>query len=511
MFASQPETDAARVTYTFPISTNTVTLSVGRPEIGSPLFGTADCTWRLQYAPLSIDEEYEITHIDGEINCQRLPAFSFAIDFPFGATTCAGTIAFESFTYQKIPYQHRWPVGQEEIQTLTVPCGDCLTSCYVLAIKEGDASDYGYSTGIDCEEIVWNQAEQAWISLVEEVEYRRIDHVEIDGKCYLRLVTWPVATLVGDLIEITNCDLGMVLTIQDELGNWAQISCNLCECWQHICGTCRCVCETLCLLNIDNGVVTGPHEADWDSRRLRWEVPDSAVPLVGIGRKEPSGDCQVTMEGFTAIDLDNRCGDAVSFVFSNTPEEQLVDGVNMWIGFCKACEGSCNGGTCLSDCEEVPRVLYATITPDPFDEMLGCEGSPATQCFETFTMPVVQMFIPTTLNPAGEWRWQGSHTFQCRGCDTGGNPSHKEYRTTIISLDIGCDGRVYFSITGYNTSGVLATFSDDFSLEFALPCGEGVYGDWTLLELGTVFSAGSGLLCCNTGAGWIVELSENAP
>jgi hypothetical protein len=502
MFATATEGESGFVSYSFPISINPVTLYVGRPQTGSPLFGSADCSWRLTYEPLEIDEEFAITHIDGHVNCLKLPDFSFAIDYPFGDETCPGTITFEQFSYQKIPYKARWPVGQEETITLDTQCGSCTEACYILAVKRGNASNYDYIDAVEeCEEFVWNDEEQGW-----KTESEFIEHIEVEGVCYIKLTTWATETLQGDLIAIDECAVGMVLTFKDELGNWVQISCNLCHCWEHICGECRCICETVCLLGIDDGAVLGPYEAQWNSRLFRWETGITGVPLIGVGKNLPSDDCQVTVEGFESVDLDNNCGDAVSFTVINSEEDQEENGLRLWIGFCKACEGSCDGGTCLSDCEDVPQILYATVSPLPWTPMLGCEGYPASDCFEEFVIPLVQMFIPTLLNPAGEWRWIGAMNFQCRGCDTGGNPGDAEYRTTLAMIDIGCDGLGSLSVTGINRGGTSRTVVVD--LEFDLPCNG--YGSWTDLEVGEEVS-GSDMLCCNNGAGWKVTLTDVAP
>lgn len=498
------EGNSSRVYYSFPISTNQVTLSVGKPSLDSSLLGIAECTWRMQY--MDIDEEYEITHIDGHVNCLRLPDFSFAVDFPVGGDVCPGTITFDQFTYQKIPYRKRWQLGQDEIITLDTPCSNCLTGCFILAVKRGDSSTIGYEEATECQEFGWDETLQAWVR-----EGEKIEHFEFEGACYLKLTTWNTATLEGDLIAIEECDIGMSLSIKDELDNWVQISCNMCSCWEHICGTCRCVCEKLCMYGIQGTTLLGPFELSWNSELLRWEPENAAdAPIVGIGRKE-NGDCSIGIANFDplsteddaqSVDIHNTCGDNIAFTFINSFEDQKTNGLKLWTAYCKQCEGSCQMGTCLSQCENVPKILYARVYPLAWTEMLGCEGFPATDCFEEFYIPMIQIFIPTVFNPSGEWRWIGAASFSCRSCGS------SNYKNNTAIIDIGCDGTGSLTITGESNLGNNINESVTIDIDFNLPC-EGAYGSWTLLGPWEERNA-SAMLCCSE-AGWGVTISEDEP
>lgn len=498
MIPSKPETIEPRVLYSATVGGSTLTLSAGTPVLGSPLHGTAECTWRMQYG--ETDEEVEITHLDGQVNCLRLPEFSIEVDIPVNEVSCPGTITFAQFVYEKVPYVNRWHGASIEAP-LDTACGLCTDACTVLAIKRGDESDYGYSSGVECEEFIWDATEQAWIKDSERIEF-----FEVEGVCYLKLVAWATATLQGDLIALEHCTLGLVRTLRDELGNWVQISCNPCSCWEHICGTCRCLCEKMCVIGIDDGVLTGPWELDWDSELLQWwDSGDETAPVIAIGKSE-AGNCQITHGDYDPIAIDNTCGNNISFVFTNDAEDQETNGIQVLAGWCKQCVGSCDNGTCLSDCDEVPKELYATVYPLDWTPMLGCEGFPATDCFEQFVIPMVQLFVPSVLNPAGEWRWIGATTFQCRGCDTGGNPDHATYRTTVATIDIGCDGLGSLSVTGVNSSGASRTETVD--INFTLPCG--TYADWSFLGPWEETNAGD-MLCCDNGAGFGISISDTAP
>lgn len=489
----------SRTTYTISVGGSDLTLSVGAVTIDSALWDYAACSWRMQYAPLSVDEEHEIVFTEDDINCLQAPAFSLPITLEVIVDgypeDCPGTITFSAHTLDKIPYRNKW-FGSSIEAALAATCGSCENVCTVLSVKRGDAASYNYIPD-SCDEFTWDPTEGAWIFGDE-----RIDIVEVDYQCYLQLTSFDTATLEGDLIAIAPgaCSLGMVLTVKDLIGNWAKISCSPCSCWKHVCGTCRCICDTLCVIGMEGDYIQGPYELPWDGDLFQWGG-DGHDLTISLSEAEDKS-CQVLLDGFDEpVAIDNTCGANLSFLFNRSVEDTLAYGIKFYAGFCKACEGSCNAGTCLSECEEVPRLLFAKVSALDWTPMLGCEGFPASQCFEDFSIPIFQFFVPTTLNPAGEYRWQGSQTFQCRGCDTGGNPSFAEYRTNIATVDIGCDGLGSLTITGPDSGGTPRTVTVD--IVFDLPCNG---GSWELGPWSAVNATGS-MLCCNE-AGFSVSLSE---
>jgi len=369
----------------------------------------------------------------------------------------------------------------------------------VLAVYRGTEDDFGYSSD-SCDEFLWDGLTRKWQTV--DGTYEEILLIEIDGECFLQLKNWGEETFEDDLIALPPgaCALGLTLTARDEIGNWIKVSCKPCSCWKHVCGTCRCVPETLCVIGFDDGVLQGPYELTWDKDYFQW-AGGSSDPVIQLSSDE-DGNCQATITGYeTPIRIDNACGTDITMTFANSVEENLT-AFSFYAAWPKACEGSCNTGTCLTDCEDVPQVLYAQITPLDWTPMLGCEGPGNTKCFTPFTVPLAQMFIPTVLNPAGEWRWVGGLNFDCTGCDTGGNPGFKTERSNFVAIDIGCDGTGTADFTGPAESG--GTFTETLPIDFYLPCGEST--DWNLGPWDTGPTGGD-LICCNE-AGFSVSISD---
>lgn len=497
-----PGHDTHFSTYSFNYGGGTITLTVGEPQLGSPLYNYADCSWKIYSYELGIEEEYEIIHEEGQIHCQAPPDFTitnvnrqYTDDYGY-TQDCYGDITFEEFTMDKIPFLYRW-WDDDELQFTYPVCGTCSQVCTVLSVRKGDANDPDYTSDV-CDEFYWNGS-NGWSGL-DTTE--TIELVELYGECYLKLTNWNTATLQGDLIRIDAdyCAEGMVLTARDEIGNWVKIGCNPCYCYKYLCGTCRCVCNTLCVVGFEGGYAQGPYELAWDKDNNRWGDPYSDALVVYLSSDE-YGSCQVSMTGFTdPVSIEDTCGMDISFTFSDPIDVQLEYGVRYYTGFCRACEGSCSAGTCLDDCEDVPRILYAGFEPDSWTPMLGCTG-PFGDCFTAFTFELVQLFVPTLLNPAGEWRWQGSKAFQCTGCDTGGNPGFKTPRTNIVQIDIGCDGQGTVSVTGEDTSG--NTYVLSWAISFTLPCGLGA--TW---NLGPYTEANGGSLICCLEAGFTLNITD---
>lgn len=503
MLATTGDTAPAnqRTTYSATIGGNQIELSVGEPEYGSPLHGYAYCTWRLYSYELGVDEEWEVTHDQHSINCLKLPDFLIEnVDVPYTIDeveySCVGNIEFVAWEMDKVPYQARhWDLDYET-QSLTTACGVCNEVCSVLAVYRGTEADYGYSDDDSCIEFSWDSANQKWVN---NTTNESILLTEVDGECFLELSNWAEVTFEGDLVAINSgeCTTDMIKTIRDELGNWVKIACKPCSCFEHICGTCRCVPETLCVIGVEDGYLVGPYELTWDPEYLHW----TGDLTISIGSNY-EGNCELSLGSFESVEIDNTCGHNISFLFTYSAAQQAAGYTDFYAGWSKACEGSCTSGTCLSLCDDVPEVLYAHIYPKSWTPALGCEGFPASDCFEPFIVPVVQMYVPTVSNPAGEWRWIGRGSFDCRGCDTGGNPSFKEYQTTVVNIDIGCDGLGSATFTGPSETGP-GTATETVDIDFSLPCGSSYW------SLGPFDAANDGnLICCNE-AGFRVYISDD--
>lgn len=502
MLATANADPPTRSTYSCTVGGNQIVLSVGEPEHGSPLNGYADCTWRLECYDLGIDEEWKITHSKGGVNCLQLPDLLIEnVNIPYTVDgveySCVGNIEFAAWEMDKVPYSKRH-FDETTIVDLYSSCGSCSQTCSILAVYRGSEADYGYSDDDSCVEFTWSDADQKWSN---NSTGESILITEVDGSCYLELSNWAEVTFEGDLIAIGDgeCTTDLVKTIRDELGNWVKIACKPCSCWEHICGDCRCVPDTLCAIGVVGNELVGPYELAWDSEYLQWSGYDVTVT---IGQNYEGTGCALTFGDFEPVDVE--CGHDMSATFAYSPSLQAAGYTDFFAVWAKACEGSCTGGTCLSECEDVPQILYAHVYPRDWTPGFGCDGYPASDCFEPVVVPLAQIFVSTVLNPAGEWRWVGSYTFSCRGCDTGGNPSFTTYSDTTVRIDIGCDGLGSATFTGPAESGS-GTATEIVDIDFVLPCDGSGY--WQLGPF-TKDSDGS-LICCNE-AGFRVYISDDA-
>jgi hypothetical protein len=225
--------------------------------------------------------------------------------------------------------------------------------------------------------------------------------------------------------------------------------------------------------------VYGPVMISWDKDALRWgDETFSITPY-----QDENGDCKATVTGFEEpATLTNTCGDNFIIQASTTQEQWEESGeVNFLIAGCKNCDVGCTQGTCLSDCDDVPKVLFAEVSPMAWDEMLGC---PVELCFETITIALIQSYVSTVENPAGEYRWQGCGVISCRSCGSATRTNE------VICIDIGCDG-----------IGTVSGPCGD-SIAFSLPCGIGAVWD---LDFDLPCTGGGG--CCDE-AGFHISITE---
>lgn len=483
-----PNTNGTRTEYTTSINGNDIILSVGQPEYGSPLNEYAYCTWRFQSYSLGIDEEVEVTHNKGEVNCLQLP--EFYANYLEGA--CGGEITFEAWEMKKVPYQKRH-FGETGSTDLYPGCGYCDQICTLLAVYRGTDEDYGYSDDDSCIEFEWDEYERKWSNYDTGEEILLVEEYD---ECYLELRNWAEETFEEDRIILNagECTTSLVKTIRDELGNWVKIACKPCSCWKHICGTCRCVPDTICVTGEIGGYPAGG-ELIWDSEYLHWSDGYITISMY----ENDNGQCEVAGGGLEPAVVE--CGQDFFFTILPTDEQVAAGYTDFLSGWAKQCAGTCGGGGSCFACDDVPETLYCLVYPREWTPALGCEGSPTSNCFEPISVSLSQRFVPTALNPAGEWRWIGTQTFECRGCDTGGNPGFKEYRSTRVDIDMGCDGVGSATFTGESALGGTATEVIDFL--FSVPCGDGEYWD---LGPYTVDSGGL-LICCNE-AGFVIQISD---
>lgn len=487
-----------------------VTLSVGKPTLDSSLFGYADCTWRLEVPQNGIDWEVEIDH-HGAINCLATPEWTipnasiiYSTGTSSGTLSCTGSISFSSSRSQKVPFEYRW-TGVPELSTAS-GCDGCQEVCTILCVKRGKVAPLNYYDdpeaprvkldGYTRDDFTWIEQRSRWEKSSPD-EYFILDQ---DGyTCFLDLegITGPFA---NEEITFGICNLGMHVTAVDDNDNFIEISCNPCSCWKYRCGECRCVCKTLCVLGVEDGVIVGPFELAWDPATNIWGDGSGGSPTVELTADSES-NCQLKMNIFEdAVPIPNTCGTNLSATFNDPIDTQISSGISrVYFVWCKPCDGRCDTGDCFAACEdEVPQVLYADLTPGDWMAGIGCNdlgaddyGSGYSEggCFEPVTIPLALVFVAAE-GVAGEWRWIGQALITCKHCDQGSNEGEELPSQYLVQIDIGCDGIINFAVRpdGYIDAGLPCVQQ----FEFILPCGPGAVWD---LNFQTDNPCGS-IVCC---------------
>jgi len=494
-----------------------VTVSVGKPDPVNSDFPYADCTWNLEIGGEAVtDAEYEVDHF-GEFNCLTPPAWIVEnINVPVTVPNepelvdCFGTLTVTEYKKQPLPFVRRFWYTDQTFPDFLVDnnaCAACYAdgACVILCVRRNDPGNPGQQLQND---FSWD-GNGHWINGNDGSEV--LEFTEVEGVCKLRIVSLNPSIWDGDLIDIDPdaCGIGMNLSASDDVGNWVNISCNKCSCWEYICGDvgddtgCRCICKELCVISATDGVISdvavwNQATFDYPDPELSthgWIDPDGDYDLserLVIQRNGDDGTCELTHTNYSEPSkISNNCGDEISFHFSDTLKEMLESGVSNWTtGWCKTC-GPCDVGTCLSECQDVPNRLTAEISPATWTPALGCDDG--VLCFTAFTIILVLVF-DVTIGQAGEWRWRGQAVFACHGCDTGGHPEIETPRNYLAELDIGCDGSVLWSVRNETDS-----CSEEFAFE--LPCGPGA--SWDLEFIADRI----GCLCCDE-AGFIINVTE---
>jgi hypothetical protein len=467
----------------------TVTISAEIVVYGDALYGYADCQWRLSAPDISILEEVAIDH-SGDIHCQAPPVWSIVgitlirSDHAGNLIECVGTITFEEFTLTKLPFVNRWMdidgYGVPAEDFFSLACGTCSQFCSVLCVRRGNNYDLSAQSQID---FIWNEYTLRWEAIVDGYE-QYISPVEVEGVCYISLDAIGVSDFTGDLLQIGDnlCALGMALEATNYAGDFIRVSCNRCSCWRYVCGNCRCVCSTLCVVGVLDGELVEMSLA-WDAENWRWGDDYFSVGLSA----DENDDCQVTITGFAEpVPVRNDCGSRLVFSVTQDLTDMLYAGVTNYLyGYCQQCADDCGqGGTCLEFCEDVPRQLNCEVCPTEWAPMLGCD--PYNLCFECINITLSLVFVGN--EAAGEWRWVGHGMISCHDC----NPTPTVPRNYWVSIDIGCDGQGTFRVERPGTTPCQHSFS------FTIPCG--AYDIWDV-EFETDSACADGLDgCCDEAA-----------
>lgn len=473
----EPVTNGPRSVYSFTtVEMGIVSLSVGTTGLA--------CTWELAAPTIYLAESVTIDH-SGAVHCQAPPDFVLEnVNMPFYPVDgypedCYGSITFIDSTEAKVPFHYLWR-GISELSS--VACGYCSQVCTVLCVKRGNLYESEYTrTNFILDEYSgqWNASDHSGEYITLHEEY---------GQCYYRLNNITPLTLEGDLVEITTCNIGQDMTVVDEVGDYIRISCNPCSCWDFLCGTLRCVCRELCVMGMVDSVLLQLSLA-WDFENQRWGDDTFSV----TPERDTYGNCMVRVTGYAdAVAIVNNGGDEISFNVSEPLEDQLESGlINYITGFCKNCAADCNSGTCLDICDESPAIIYAEISPSPWKVFLGCSPDPGG-CFTTITFPLGKRFVPTILNPAGEWRWYGCGIISCKNCLS------PTLTNNMVCIDLGCDGLGTVTLMDANGNG------GQWPISITIPCHSSEPLDETITVIDFV---GAGGTCCDEG-GIILQVTE---
>lgn len=451
-----------------------VTVFVGFPGEGNPMFGIAPCIWQITVPSIEVDESVAIDH-SGAVHCQAPPEWTISdVTIPRGETSCTGTLSLVQYEMAKLPFVSRWPDAIEEFVT-DMTCGLCDRFCRILCVKRGNAEE---RTRV---EFVWSDDDLVWYA--NDDSGHKISLYEEYGNCYLLLEEIGGGEFEGDLLLIDSyaCSLGMDLTATGTGTNFIAVSCNRCSCWKYVCGTCRCVCKKLCVTGVLDGEYVEPMELEWDPLNFRWGDETFGVSL---GNDE-DGNCALTITGFDgSVTIDNACGSQIAFNVSEDISDMLTSGVvNYLYGYCQPCDGNCSQGSCLTLCPDVPPVVFCEVTPTEWALMLGC--NPAVLCFSPITIPMGLVFVGS--GASGEWRWIGYGIISCHDCNPSTSP-----RNYLVTVDFGCDGQGMFRVERPGVTPCVHNFSAP------LPCG---YSDIWDIEFETDSACGDGLDgCCDEAA-----------
>lgn len=378
------------------------TLSIARYDLEKvPFIGTHSTLDPIEESittPCSESQEYE---------WYPAPVFDWLAVAPFAPGTCCRTSA------PAIPADVTTP-GQRVTVTCTSStgqCGSCSSVCNRLCVQ------YTFGGVLVRKEFSWDAAGRRWIY--------SLNH--IDDVILLQEDEYGICHMVFDIDELTaaghtfqqyepvECAIGMDFQIlSDTHSILLSVSCNQCTCWDYICGSCRCACNTLCLLIYRNGVLQLlelPWYFDTTTNGAGWSDGYNTVELY---KDVYTNECQVILDGFDAVTL-TSCGDEIQFSVSNDLGDVAFGGCKK--GLCFAPPATC----CDRVIADLPLMLVATIVST---ELCGCAGSTVNLIW----------------NPFAEW-WQG--TGSLGGC----------YYDSEIKITVSCGGTSLVGIINYITCG----------------------------------------------------------
>lgn len=347
---------------------------------------------------------------EGGLGCR-----SFSFTFAHTIGDCTGTITIAPYEMERVPFRLE-PLIEEYDDPATVypACGLLSDVCRKICVE--------YKIG-DSEAVkrvfLWDVSVTGWSSArtcPEEGQFDYLFLIEDDyGQCWLRVhiqeldlasVSFaPCLDEFGNSIDgcvgafqISQASyyLGEIVSTSDAYGNTLSIWCGRCDCWKRICGDCRCVCKTLCMV-YDNLLNEGEGatyvELEWDETNNWWGDEYFHVDLTDDG----CGGCAVRLPyelGVVDLVPVDGCDRNISFTY------QAEDFSLFVIGGCKNCTCSVPIGCCGD--QPLPLTLYADVVGDSFGNCgPNPYGGPICPCLSLLSIRLD--FVPQVLECQAVW------------------------------------------------------------------------------------------------------------
>lgn len=384
------------------------------------------CMFRVYIPAREITDDYVI---DGGVReCSLYPAFRQTCRDPyfqyddFVLNGCTGTLIIKRKELVKVPFHS----SREGLETSTIEmpeeaCGTCSEYCRVLCMEWTVGGETQKS------EFRINEGEAVWSHRIPDGPLATISLEEIDGVCHFVIDHDGLGVFDKIPIPYWMCNLGMVIehegTIEGAVGKFVSISCNRCTCWDYICETCRCVCQTMCVVSVDGPEQTDVtyYELEWDPVLIRWGTEEK---WVGIRANPTTGKCEYVISGWNdaesdASEIDTEastitiaeCGKDMFYYVTSDQDVAFETGIFRFeYAVCKTCNPDCFKhfcDDCCGDCDspELPEMLFfdlvgSAVAGDP-------PGLPP--CLAIYDIPLIHT-MPLF---AESHRWEGHVIADC--------------------------------------------------------------------------------------------------
>lgn len=336
------------------------------------------CLWNVLIDSYSVDEDFVLDGVD--VTCHA-PILEVSI-----GGVCPGTIRIEPYLRQKVPFQSV-ELGIEEV---AFTCGACDAICDTLCVDFTSGDQHWRR------EFVWNGTHSRW-----ERGNDYLTPSTVGGACQISVYLEDAIDAFSP-VTISACGIGDGVTAGlrfDTTGSGGQVlkvSCNLCSCWDWICGRCRCACDAICLMLQSGFGMPSFAELAWDPVGKRWGDDTYAITLT---RDAETGGCLLNVPGWDPEPIES-CGTEINFSLED-------DDGNRAIGRCKNCHCFTKPAECCgTNVYELPLVLVAEV-----------EGVSECGCFTATVYliydPTGSLWIGTGLGGCGDTRITIS--VQCNG------------------------------------------------------------------------------------------------